>query len=72
MREAVDLSKGKARAALVKLGLRGKFKESVVIFTLKNLGMSDRQNVEHSGTVTVNRPFEVVGVEPQRKRSHEA
>lgn len=68
VRLLVDRCKGKARVGLLRLALRGKVKESVAIFALKNLGMTDRQNIEHSGAVTINRPFDVIGIEPKRQQ----
>jgi hypothetical protein len=44
----------KKEAQLERMGLRGEVDKTMAIFSLKQLGWSDKQQVEHSGGVSIN------------------
>ena len=51
--EAIEICKAKTNYILVTNSLKGLYNPAVAIFTAKNLiGWSDKQQIEHSGTIT--------------------
>lgn len=59
----------KKEAMLERKGLLGEIDKSMAIFSLKQLGWSDRQAIEHSGQMRVQSGVDVAALSPDERRA---